>query len=85
MTTGHPSVDRENARLTETSEESESQPIWHISWKQNRDLPIQLRPDSWCPASADVADSRLMCRHPGAFSVIMAGPAAGMRRQMIVS
>lgn len=54
MATGHVRVDRENARLTETNGEPESQPIWHISWKQNRDLPIQLRPDTWLgPAGRD--------------------------------
>ena len=46
MTTGHPRVNQENARLTETDEEPGSQPIWHIPWKQNRDLPSQLRPDN---------------------------------------
>jgi hypothetical protein len=46
MATGHVRADRGNARLTETNGEPESQPIWHICWKQNLDLPIQLRPDS---------------------------------------
>ena len=46
MTTEHPHVVQENARLTETNEEPASQSIWHTSWKQNRDLPTQLRPDN---------------------------------------
>ena len=36
---GHPHMVQENAWLTETNEEPASQPIWHTSWKQNRDLP----------------------------------------------
>jgi energy-coupling factor transporter ATP-binding protein EcfA2 len=34
------------ARLTETSRDPRSQPIWHTCWKQDRHSPAQLRPDT---------------------------------------
>jgi hypothetical protein len=44
MTTDIPAWTGE-CQSTETDEEPESQPIWHIPWKQDRHLPTQLRPD----------------------------------------
>jgi energy-coupling factor transporter ATP-binding protein EcfA2 len=38
----HPRI----ARLTETSRDPRSQPIWHTCWKQDRHSPAQLRPDT---------------------------------------